>query len=104
MNVPETRYAKTVDGVNIAYQMRGHGPVDLIRVTGNVSNFEIELEEPRTADYFDGLALFSRLILFDMRGTGLSDRANRRTSRSAPRIFGPCWTRPARSERSSSAM
>ena len=75
MNVPETRYAKTVDGVNIAYQMRGHGPVDLIRVTGNVSNFEIELEEPRTADYFDGLASFSRLILFDMRGTGLSDRA-----------------------------
>ena len=74
MNVPGTRYAKTADGVNIAYQTRGHGPVDLIRVTGNVGNFEIELEEPHTADYFDGLASFSRLILFDMRGTGLSDR------------------------------
>ena len=74
MNVPETRYAKTVDGVNIAYQMRGHGSVDIIRVTGNASNFEIELEEPHTTEYFDGLASFSRLILFDMRGTGLSDR------------------------------
>ena len=74
METPRTRYAKTIDGVNIAYQVRGHGPVDLIRATGNVGNFEIELEEPHTAEYFDRLASFSRLILFDMRGTGLSDR------------------------------
>lgn len=74
MDIPRTRYAKTVDGVHIAYRVLGHGPVDLIRVTGSVSNFEIELEEPHTTDYFEGLASFSRLILFDMRGSGLSDR------------------------------
>jgi class 3 adenylate cyclase len=74
VEAPRTRYAKTVDGVNIAYQVRGGGPVDLIRVMGFVGNFEIELEEPHTAEYFDGLASFSRLILFDTRGTGLSDR------------------------------
>ena len=43
MEVPRTRYAKTIDGVNIAYQVRGHGPVDLIRTTGYTGNFEIEL-------------------------------------------------------------
>jgi len=74
VETPRTRYAKTVDGVSIAYQVCGHGPVDLIRAAGNVGNFEIELEEPHTAEYFEGLASFSRLILFDMRGTGLSDR------------------------------
>jgi pimeloyl-ACP methyl ester carboxylesterase len=74
MIVPQTRYARTVDGVNIAYRVNGQAPVDLIRVTGNVSNVEIELDEPHTTEYFEGLASFSRLILFDMRGTGLSDR------------------------------
>jgi len=43
MEVPRTRYAKTIDGVNIAHQVRGHGPVDLIRTTGYTGNFEIEL-------------------------------------------------------------
>ena len=74
MSVAKTRYAKTIDGVNVAYQVRGQGPVDLIRVAGNVSNFEIALEEPHAAEYYEGLASFSRLILFDTRGTGLSDR------------------------------
>ncbi len=72
---PETRYAKTVDGVHIAYQVRGDGPVDLVRVAQFTSNFEIDREEPRVARFDDRLSSFSRLILFDKRGTGLSDRS-----------------------------
>ena len=74
METPRTKYAKTIDGVNIAYQVRGSGPVDLVHVTGYTSNFEVELEEPHNAAYMAGLASFARLILFDKRGTGLSDR------------------------------
>ena len=74
MDTPRTRYAKTIDGVNIAYQVRGSGPVDLVVVTGYTSNFEVELEEPHNAAYLAGLSSFARLILFDKRGTGLSDR------------------------------
>ena len=74
METPQTRYAKTLDGVNIAYQVRGNGPVDLIYARGWTQNFEIELEGPRSGAWFSGLASFSRLILFDKRGTGLSDR------------------------------
>ncbi len=72
MNVPETRYA-TSDGVNIAYQVVGSGPFDLVYVPGWVSNIEVMWEEPRLADFLERLASFSRLILFDKRGTGLSD-------------------------------
>jgi class 3 adenylate cyclase len=71
---PETRYAKTVDGVHIAYQIRGDGPIDLVYILGFASCFEIELEERRTRAFFDRLSSFTRLILFDKRGTGLSDR------------------------------
>ena len=74
VETPRTRYAQTVDGVNIAYQVRGNGPVDLVYAMGWSSNLEVELEGPRSAAYFGGLASFSRLILFDKRGTGLSDR------------------------------
>lgn len=74
MEIPRTKYAKTSDGVNIAYQVRGDGPVDLIYATGWTGNFEIELEGPRSGAWFGGLASFSRLIVFDKRGTGLSDR------------------------------
>jgi class 3 adenylate cyclase len=72
VNVPETRYA-TSDGVNIAYQVVGSGPFDLVYVPGWVSNIEVMWEEPRLADFLERLASFSRLILFDKRGTGLSD-------------------------------
>ena len=74
MNVPETRYAKTADGVHIAYQVRGNGPVDLVYVAGFASNFEVDLEDRRIRAFFEHLATFSRVILFDKRGTGLSDR------------------------------
>ena len=71
---PATRYARTRDGVSIAYQVVGDGPRDLIWVPGWVSNVETSWEEPNQARMFEELASFSRLILFDKRGTGLSDR------------------------------
>lgn len=71
---PETRYAKTVDGVHIAYQTRGSGPIDLVFIMGFATAFEVELEPPQVAPFYERLASFSRLIFFDKRGTGLSDR------------------------------
>ena len=70
---PETRYADS-GGVNIAYQVLGDGPRDLVFVMGWVSNIEVFWEEPTLARFLMRLASFSRLILFDKRGTGLSDR------------------------------
>ena len=72
-SAPETRYAKSGD-VNIAYQVVGDGPIDLVYVPGWVSNIEVAWEHPGLARYYNRLASFSRLILFDKRGTGLSDR------------------------------
>ena len=73
--IPETRYARTADGVRIAYQVLGLGPVDLVLVKGFVAHLEVDWEEPRVGRFFRRLAEFSRLILFDQRGTGLSDRS-----------------------------
>jgi pimeloyl-ACP methyl ester carboxylesterase len=73
MTVPETHYARSGD-VNIAYQVLGNGPLDLVVSPGFVSNVEVHWEEPRFARYLRRLASFSRLIMFDKRGTGLSDR------------------------------
>lgn len=70
---PKTRYAKSGD-LNIAYQVAGHGPLDLIFVPGWISNVEASWEVPEYAHFLHRLASFSRLILFDKRGTGLSDR------------------------------
>lgn len=74
MDAPETRYAKTADGVHIAYQVVGHGPVDMVFVMGWVTNIEVMWDEPGFARLLDRLATFSRLIVFDKRGVGLSDR------------------------------
>jgi pimeloyl-ACP methyl ester carboxylesterase len=71
--VPETRYVKSGD-VNIAYQVAGDGPFDLIHVPAFVSNLELQWEDPAERRYFERLASFCRLIMFDKRGTGLSDR------------------------------
>jgi class 3 adenylate cyclase/alpha-beta hydrolase superfamily lysophospholipase len=71
--VPETRYAKS-GGVHIAYQVVGTGPIDLVVVPGWVSHIESTWEHGDSARFFERLASFSRLILFDKRGTGLSDR------------------------------
>jgi predicted ATPase/pimeloyl-ACP methyl ester carboxylesterase/DNA-binding CsgD family transcriptional regulator len=69
----ETRYARSGD-VNIAYQVVGQGPIDLVFVMGWVSHLDYFWQEPRFARFLRRLASFSRLILFDKRGTGLSDR------------------------------
>ncbi len=70
---PATHYARSGD-VNIAYQVLGDGPLDLIFVMGWISHLEYFWTEPSVAQFFRRLASFSRLILFDKRGTGLSDR------------------------------
>jgi pimeloyl-ACP methyl ester carboxylesterase len=70
----QTRYAKTSDGVHIAYQVVGDGPVDIVFVMGWVTNIEVMWDDPGFARLLDRLATFSRLILFDKRGVGLSDR------------------------------
>jgi len=70
---PDTMYARSGD-VNIAYQVIGDGPLDLVFVMGWVSHLEYFWREPSFARFLLRLASFSRLILFDKRGTGLSDR------------------------------
>ena len=70
---PETRYAQSGD-VAIAYQVVGEGPFDLVFVPGFVTHVELRWRVPSFARGLEGLASFSRLILFDKRGTGMSDR------------------------------
>jgi pimeloyl-ACP methyl ester carboxylesterase len=70
---PETRYTRSGE-VSIAYQVVGRGPIDLVLVPGWISNIELFWEEPNIVRFFEKLMTFSRLILFDKRGTGLSDR------------------------------
>ena len=72
---PRTNYTKS-GGFNIAYQVVGNGPVDIIYIPGWVSNIDMMWSEPRLAAFLSRLSLFSRLILFDKRGTGLSDRTD----------------------------
>jgi pimeloyl-ACP methyl ester carboxylesterase len=71
--LPKTRYAKS-GNVHIAYQAFGNGDVDLVFVPGFVSNIEVYWDEPHFARWLRKLASFSRVITFDKRGTGLSDR------------------------------
>src|SRR5205823_10715393 len=70
---PETRYAKSGE-VNIAYQVVGDGQLDLVVVPGWISNVDFAWEDPLYGEWVRRLAAFSRVILFDKRGTGLSDR------------------------------
>jgi class 3 adenylate cyclase len=71
--VPKTRYARSGD-VQIAYQIVGDGPIDLVLVPGFVWHVELIWEDPAAARFLEHLAEFSRLIIFDKRGMGLSDR------------------------------
>ncbi len=73
MQAPETRYARS-GRVSIAYQTLGEGPPDLVFVPGVISNVEYAWTQPALAGWFTELASFSRLIWFDKRGTGVSDR------------------------------
>ncbi|TMG83166.1 MAG: adenylate/guanylate cyclase domain-containing protein [Betaproteobacteria bacterium] len=70
---PQTRFTRS-GNVHIAYQVVGEGPLDLVFVPGWVSHVELAWEEPTLASFLERLASFSRLIVFDKRGTGLSDR------------------------------
>src|SRR5919108_2897956 len=70
--VPETRYARAGD-LSIAYQVVGDGPFDLVLVPGFISHVELAWESAVGRRFLERLASFSRLILFDKRGTGLSD-------------------------------
>ena len=73
MTLLETRYAKSGD-IHIAYQVAGSGPLNLVFVPGFISNLDFFWEDPGWMNFLSRLAGFSRLILFDKRGTGLSDR------------------------------
>ncbi|HEX6153487.1 MAG TPA: adenylate/guanylate cyclase domain-containing protein [Solirubrobacterales bacterium] len=72
----ETHYADS-GGVSIAYQVHGQGPLDLVLVPGFVSQVELFAEEPGVARFFRRLTAFSRMLVFDKRGQGLSDRPGR---------------------------
>ncbi len=69
---PQTRYARS-GPVSIAYQVVGGGELDLVLVPGFVSHVEVAWEEPKLARFLTRLGSFSRLIVFDKRGTGMSD-------------------------------
>ena len=73
--VPQTRYVQTGDGVHVAYQLVGEGERDMVLVPGLMSHVELIWEDRETADFYRHLARLGRLILFDKRDTGLSDRA-----------------------------
>ncbi len=72
-DLPEIRYARNGD-VALAYQVLGEGPIDLVFLSAFISNLEIAWEDPERARFLRRLSSFSRLILMDRRGTGLSDR------------------------------
>lgn len=74
MSIPETRYARTVDGVHIAYQVAGDGPVDIVFVHAFASHVELFWELPTFERLMSELGSFARVITFDKRGVGLSDR------------------------------
>ena len=69
----DIQYTRSGD-VAIAYQVIGEGPVDLVFVTGFVSNLAWAWEHPKIVEFYERMAAFSRMVRFDRRGTGLSDR------------------------------
>ncbi len=77
IEAPETRYAKADDGVHVAYQIFGEGPIDVVVIPGFISHVELAWEDPTLAFFLRRLASFSRVIMFDKRGTGMSDRTER---------------------------
>src|SRR5512144_751947 len=73
--IPTTRYVRS-DDVHVAYQVIGDGPLDLLWVPGYVSHVEAAWQSPQHAAFIRRLASFCRLLLFDKRGTGMSDRGS----------------------------
>jgi class 3 adenylate cyclase len=74
MEIPTTRYAKTSDGVHIAYQVIGDGPADVVFVPWEYSNIEVNWEMPWHARFVRELSRHARVLLLDCRGIGASDR------------------------------
>ncbi len=74
MDSPKVKYARTGDGVHIAYQTWGSGPVDILISSGLWWHIEFQWTEPTVAHYLEALGRIGRVITFDKRGTGLSDR------------------------------
>ena len=75
MSVPEVHYARSGD-VAIAYQVVGEGPLDLVFIRGTLADLLAAWDQPLLVDHVEGLASFARVILFDKRGSGLSDPVN----------------------------
>src|SRR5215207_6144160 len=71
---PNIQYTQSEDGTSIAYTVVGESPIDLLCIPGFVSHLDVLWEAPNADAYFGRLASFSRLIMFDKRGQGLSDR------------------------------
>src|SRR5215213_2643558 len=78
----QPRYAAAGDGTHIAYTAIGDGPIDLVYAFGYQSNIDADGEVPFHAAFRRKLASLGRLILFDRRGTGLSDRAGLEDARA----------------------
>ena len=74
MDIPQTRWAETIDGLDIAYQAFGEGAVTIVLITPWITHLEVDWEFPHYAGFLRQLASFARVILFDKRGTGMSDR------------------------------
>ena len=74
IEVPRTKYVGGTDGAQIAYQVWGDHPLDLVYLTGTISHVDMRWESPSGARFLEGLASFVRVISFDMRGVGASDR------------------------------
>ena len=75
MLAPQTRYARAADGIHVGYQVVGSGPIDLVFVPHDYSNIEASWDFPPFVSFVKGLTSVGRVLLFDRRGTGTSDRA-----------------------------
>src|SRR5918997_6727675 len=76
IELPDTQYVRTREG-EIAYQVYGDGPVDLVAVGGPAAHLEVAWENAEAARYLECLGSFARVVRFDRRGTGLSDALSR---------------------------
>ena len=72
-HVPEINYARSADGVHVAYQVVGDGPPDVVYANSFMSHIEVSWDYPPAVRFYERMAAFCRLVLFDRRGTGLSD-------------------------------
>jgi class 3 adenylate cyclase/pimeloyl-ACP methyl ester carboxylesterase len=74
VEIPDTHYALTPDGVYLAYQVFGEGPIDVVWLSDWPGNIDMEWEDPLSLVLFDQVTSFARVILHDRRGVGLSSR------------------------------